>query len=70
VISYRVTVLNASAALALSSDIVEHPLPEKNEYNDPRLAQGIADQVLSQLMAEGKDQRVILGYRTKKVVWH
>ena len=66
VISYRVTVLNAGAALVLSSEIIEHPLPEKNEYNDPRLAQGIAGQVLSQQMAEGKDQRVILGYRTKR----
>ena len=66
VISYRVTVLNARAALVLSSELIEPPLPEKNEYNDPRLAQGIADQVLYQQMAEGKDQRVILGYRTKR----
>ncbi|WP_430233135.1 hypothetical protein [Nitrosomonas communis] len=66
VIPYRVTVLNARAALVLSSEIIEHPLPEKNEYNDPRLAQGIANQVLCQQMAEGKGQRVILGYRTKR----
>ncbi|AKH39552.1 kojibiose phosphorylase [Nitrosomonas communis] len=66
VIPYRVTVLNARAAFVLSSEIIEHPLPEKNEYNDPRLAQGIANQVLCQQMAEGKGQRVILGYRTKR----
>ena len=65
-ISYRVTVLNARAALVLSSEVVEH-LPTGQEVkNDPRLAQAISDGVLSRQAAEGKDRRVVLGYRTAR----
>jgi alpha,alpha-trehalose phosphorylase len=63
-ISYRVTVLNAAAALVLSSEIVEHPPGGKVERNDPRLARSGSDRVLSLQAADGHDRRVILGYRT------
>ena len=65
-ISYRVTVLNVRAALVISSEIVEH-LPTGEEVkDDPRLAQATLDRVLSRQAAEGKDRRVVLGYRTTR----
>jgi alpha,alpha-trehalose phosphorylase len=65
-ISYRVTVLNARAALVLSSEIVEHLPTGEEAKHDPRLAQAISDGVLSRQAAEGKDRRVVLGYRTAR----
>ena len=65
-ISYRVTVLNARAALVLSSEIVEHLPDTEKAANDPRLAKADSGRILSQQVAEGKDRRVILGYRTKR----
>ncbi len=65
-ISYRVTVLNARAALVISSEIVEHLPTGKDVKDDPRLAQATLDRVLSRQATEGKDRRVILGYRTTR----
>ncbi len=63
-ISYRVTVLNARAALVLSSEIVEPSAPVEKESGDPRVAQRLSDRALSRQTAEGNERRVILGYRT------
>jgi alpha,alpha-trehalose phosphorylase len=65
-ISYQVTVLNARAALVLSSEIVGHPPAEATGELDPRLAQAMTDRVLSQQAVRGKDRRVVLGYRTAR----
>ncbi|MBA2961027.1 MULTISPECIES: glycoside hydrolase family 65 protein [Ramlibacter] len=65
-ISYRVTVLNAKAALVLSSEVVEHLPTGQDVKDDPRLAHATMDRVLSLQAAEGKDRRVILGYRTTR----
>jgi alpha,alpha-trehalose phosphorylase len=65
-ISYRVTVLNARAALVLSSEIVEHPAPAATDCGDPRVAQRPAERALSRQAAEGSERRVILGYRTAR----
>jgi len=65
-ISFRVTALNASAAVVLSSEIVEHPPVEEKGHSDPRLAQSTTHGALSRQTAEHSNRRVILGYRTAR----
>jgi alpha,alpha-trehalose phosphorylase len=62
---YRVTVLNARAALVLVSEFVnDGPVREIGE-DDPRLARGVSDQVLAPQRIAGADRRVLLSYLTK-----
>ena len=62
---YRVTVLNARAALVLVSEFVNHvPVREIGE-DDPRLARGVSDQVLAPQRIAAADRRVLLSYLTK-----
>jgi alpha,alpha-trehalose phosphorylase len=63
-ISYRVTVLNARAALVLVSEFVNHP-PVQGGEDDPRLARGVSDRVLAPRRIAGAGRRVLLSYVTK-----
>ncbi len=65
-VSYRVTVLNARAALVISSEVVEHLPAKDKEKDDPRLGRASSDRVLSLTGAEGKERRVLLSYRTNR----
>jgi alpha,alpha-trehalose phosphorylase len=62
---YRVTVLNARAALVLVSEFVNHlPVAEGGE-DDPRLARGLSHQVLVPQRTTGAERRILLSYLTK-----
>jgi alpha,alpha-trehalose phosphorylase len=63
-IGYRVTALNARAAIVLVSEIV-HNAPVAEDRNDPRLAQAQSGQVLVARQSEGAERRVVLSYVTK-----
>ena len=62
---YRVTVLNARAALVLVSEFVNHVPVRKIGEDDPRLARGVSDQVLAPQRIAGADRRILLSYLTK-----
>ncbi len=62
---YRVTVLNGRSALVLSSEVTDRSASGSHESDDPRLAQGTSESVLTLLSADGSDNRVLLGYMTK-----
>lgn len=62
---YRVTVLNARAALVLVSELI-NPVPaSESGEDDPRLARGLAEGVLAPQRTEGADRRVLLSYLTR-----
>jgi alpha,alpha-trehalose phosphorylase len=61
---YRVTVLNARAALVLVSEVVHHD-PGGDDRDDPRLARSESGQVLVAQESEGVKRRVLLSYLTK-----
>ena len=62
---YRVTVLNARAALVLVSEVVNHlPVPAGGE-DDPRLARASSDPVLAPQRTAGADRRALLSYLTR-----
>jgi alpha,alpha-trehalose phosphorylase len=64
-ISYRVTVLNARAALVLASEVA-NPVPvSEGGEDDPRLARGLSEGVLAPQRTEGADRRIVLSYLTK-----
>src|SRR2546421_139106 len=64
-ISYRVTVLNARAALVLVSEFV-NPVPvREGGEDDPRLARGLSEGVLAPQRTEGADRRILLSYLTR-----
>jgi alpha,alpha-trehalose phosphorylase len=64
-IVYRVTVLNARAAIVLVSEIAHHDPAGEDRDDDPRLARAQSGQVLVPRQAEGGDRRVLLSYVTK-----
>src|SRR5262245_2567618 len=62
---YRVTVLNARAALVLVSELADNlPVREVGE-DDPRLARDSSDQVLVPKRTAGSDCRAVLSYVTR-----
>jgi alpha,alpha-trehalose phosphorylase len=61
---YRVTVLNARAALVLVSELVNHLAVRAGGEDDPRLARGLSDQVLAPQRTAVADRRVLLSYLT------
>jgi alpha,alpha-trehalose phosphorylase len=64
-IAYRVTALNARAAIVLVSEVVRHgPVAEDHE-RDPRLARSGSGQILVPQRAEGADRRALLSYLTR-----
>jgi alpha,alpha-trehalose phosphorylase len=64
-ISYRVTVLNARAALVLVSELVNHVPVTAGGEDDPRLARGLSEGVLAPQRTAGADRRVLLSYLTR-----
>jgi alpha,alpha-trehalose phosphorylase len=62
---YRVTVVNARAALVLVSELVNHGPVSDSSPDDPRLARGIAEQVLVPRQSEEAGRRVLLSYLTR-----
>ena len=62
---YRVTVLNARAALVLVSEVVNHLPVRAGGDGDPRLAHGLSDQVLAAHRTSGADRRTLLSYMTR-----
>src|SRR5262245_28712645 len=62
---YRVTVLNARAALVLVSELVQHDLAEGGGEDDPRLARASSGQVLLPQRSEVAERRALLSYVTR-----
>ncbi len=62
-ISYRVTVLNATAPVVISSQLLRTGRNAASDF-DPRKARGFAEAPLIQHHGECTDQRIILGYET------
>ena len=62
-ISYEVTVLNATAPVVISSEMVTEQGDETGD-SDPRRAQGFGHRVLLPGAGYAKDQRVVLSYVT------
>lgn len=63
-ISYRVTVLNATAPVVVSSQLVHTGANAASDF-DPRRARGFAERPLIPRYNSGSEQRVILGYQTR-----
>ena len=63
---YRVTVLNARAALVLSSELIDCSGSGPSGSDDPRLARSFADRVLKRQSASAIDRRVLLSYTTAR----
>lgn len=63
-VSYEVTLLNAAAAIVISSDV--HYEPEGGEgSSDPRLARKFKERVLLPQQQTKRDRRLILSHRTR-----
>ncbi|MGI9342036.1 MAG: glycoside hydrolase family 65 protein, partial [Gammaproteobacteria bacterium] len=65
-ISYRVTVLNATAPVVISSEVVVRRDSNDEDETDPRLARTFADDVLRPTGYDATDQRVVLCHETYK----
>ncbi len=63
-ISYRVTVLNATAPVVISSQLARVGMNAAGDF-DPRKARTFVERPLLQHHTEGADYRVILGYQTR-----
>ncbi|MBD3317539.1 MAG: glycoside hydrolase family 65 protein, partial [Chitinivibrionales bacterium] len=63
-ITYEITVLNADAPVAISSEIVVHD-NQIQKSSDPRDAERLKTDVLMPVVHSQDDYRIILGYRTK-----
>jgi alpha,alpha-trehalose phosphorylase len=65
-ISYRVTVLNAAAALIISSEMKLNEASVVTDENDPRLAKAAPGQVLRPRKSYARDHRIVLCHATEK----
>lgn len=63
-ISYRVTVLNATAPVVISSQLVNTGGDASSDF-DPRKARGFQEQPLLPRRSYSEEQRVMLGYQTR-----
>jgi alpha,alpha-trehalose phosphorylase len=63
-ISYRVTVLNATAPVVISSQLVRTDVDAASDW-DPRKARRFAERPLIPHHSSCADERVVLGYRTR-----
>jgi alpha,alpha-trehalose phosphorylase len=63
-ISYEVTVLNADAPIALSSEVQYDPTTSSSNENDPRLAKSFKERVLLPKQHTVRDQRILLSHIT------
>jgi alpha,alpha-trehalose phosphorylase len=65
-ISYEVTLLNASAAVVISSEMVAEQPPARTDGNDPRQTRGFVGRLLHPRASYAKDRRVVLCHATEK----
>ena len=65
-ISYRVTLLNAAAAVVIASEMAVPQSSPRTSAEDPRLARAFAGQLLHQRAAYSKERRIVLCHATEK----
>src|SRR6516225_6014924 len=65
-ISYRVTLLNATASLVLSSEMTVNEPSALTNANDPRQTRVFTGRVLRHQMGYAKDRRIVLCHATEK----
>src|SRR6476660_4427422 len=65
-ISYRVTLLNADAAVVISSEMAVPQSSPRASADDPRLARAFAGRLLHQRAAYSKERRIVLCHATEK----
>jgi alpha,alpha-trehalose phosphorylase len=65
-ISYKVTLLNAAAALAISSEMAAEEPSTFTDATDPRQTRIFAGRVLHHRTSYAKDQRIVLCHATEK----
>src|SRR5215472_16111031 len=65
-ISYSVTLLNAAAAIVISSEMTANEPSTFTNANDPRLTRVFTGRVLHHQMGYAKDRRIVLCHATKK----
>src|SRR5262252_2626795 len=65
-ISYRVTLLNASASLVLSSEMTANEPSAFTNANDPRQTRVFSSRVLHHQTGYAKDRRIVLCHATEK----
>src|SRR4029453_2662777 len=68
-ISYRVTLLNASASLVISSEMAAHEPVADTNSEDPRQARVFAGRVLHPRASRATDLRIVLCHATEKSRW-
>ena len=66
VISYRVTLLNATAPILLSSEMKANEPSALVDADDPRQTRVFADRVLHARASYAKDRRIVLSHATEK----
>jgi alpha,alpha-trehalose phosphorylase len=65
-ISYEVTLLNAPAAVVISSEMVAEQPGAGTDGNDPRQTRGFAGRLLHPRASYAKDRRIVLCHATEK----
>ena len=65
-ISYEVTILNAPAAVLISSEMVAERPGAHTDGNDPRQTKGFAGRLLHPRACYAKDRRIVLCHATEK----
>jgi alpha,alpha-trehalose phosphorylase len=65
-ISYSVTLVNEAASLVISSEMIANGQSASTDENDPRLARGVAGQVLHPRTSYANDRRIVLCHATEK----
>jgi alpha,alpha-trehalose phosphorylase len=65
-ISYEVTILNAPAAVLISSEMMAEQLSARADRNDPRQTKGFAGPLLHSRASYAKDRRIVLCHATEK----
>src|ERR1700751_948632 len=65
-ISYRVTLLNTTASLVISSEMTANQATAYTDANDPRQTRGFAGRVLHPQTNYSKDRRIVLCHATEK----
>jgi alpha,alpha-trehalose phosphorylase len=65
-ISYTVTLLNAPAAVLISSEMVAEQPSVRTDGNDPRQTRGFAGRLLHPKASKAQDRRIVLCHTTEK----
>jgi alpha,alpha-trehalose phosphorylase len=65
-ISYRVTLLNADAAVVIASEMAANRPSTRNDSDDPRRTRAFAGRVLHPRASYSKDRGIVLCHATEK----